>query len=90
MQRTSIQQPDLLHPPKDADAGIQLDPSQRDTAGCRDAEIPEWQQRQQEQMAAFVARKAAQKAERAQMKRGRDWWLPRRHAARLAANRTES
>lgn len=87
MQRTSIQQPDLLHPPKDADAGIQLNPNQRDTAGCRDAEIPEWQQRQQEQMAAFVARKAKEKAERAQFKRHRDWGLKRRHAARLGEKR---
>jgi hypothetical protein len=53
-------------------------------------EIPEWQQRLDERMAAFKAKKDAEKAERAQMKRGRDWWLPRRHAARLAANRIEN
>jgi hypothetical protein len=53
-------------------------------------EIPEWQQRLDERMAAFVARKAAQKAERAQLKRRRAYGKAIHHAARLAANRTEN
>lgn len=50
-------------------------------------EIPEWQKRLDERMAAFMARKAAQKAERAQLKRARDWGLRRRHATKRARNR---
>jgi F0F1-type ATP synthase assembly protein I len=53
-------------------------------------EIPEWQQRLDERMAAFKAKKAAQKAERAKLKRRRAYGKAIHHAARLAANRTES